>query len=142
MTRSARPSPVPPDDSGAPRFLLVDDDVLILRTLTRMIRSLRPEWQLFTATDAESALKLLNAAHVDVLITDLSMPGVSGQELLAMVRARHPQVVCVIHSTQTDNIPPSVRRQVQSVLQKPLSPEDLCAALEAALEVSRRQSKP
>ena len=70
--------------SALPRVLLVDDDAAI-RRLVAMALEGEPV-QLISCADAEAALAVLGQAPVDLLITDLMMPGLSGFELLERLR--------------------------------------------------------
>lgn len=71
------------------RVLLVDDQVMVLRATAGMLR----EFDVVTAGSAAEALnKLSEGSHFDVLVSDVSMPGLSGPELFARVRAQHPQL--------------------------------------------------
>lgn len=70
--------------SALPRVLLVDDDAAI-RRLVAMALEDEPV-QLISCADAEAALAVLGQAPVDLLITDLMMPGLSGFELLERLR--------------------------------------------------------
>ncbi len=91
----------PPAAGGAPCVLLVDDDpdVLVLGT-----RALRPDgYELLTAASAEDALDLLRGSRVDAVISDFSMPGMNGAELLAEVARLQPATLRVIVSGQDLN---------------------------------------
>jgi CheY-like chemotaxis protein len=63
--------------------LLVDDDADVLHCLTRMLQ--RQPYQLYTARSGDEAVTLLKCRHVDVIVCDERMPGMSGSELLAWV---------------------------------------------------------
>jgi DNA-binding NtrC family response regulator len=132
MTQSSSP-PGSGTTDRAPRILLVDDDVLILRTLSRLLRHARPDWQLVTASSAADALGLLKRTGIDVLITDMVMPGMQGAELVELVRSTYPNVACIIHSTRAHSVPMHIMTEAIAVLQKPVSMRVFLAAIEAAL---------
>jgi CheY-like chemotaxis protein len=85
-------------DLGAPtsetprrrlRVLLVDDQVLVLRATAGMLREL----DVVTAGSAAEALgKLAEGSHFDVVVSDVSMPSMSGPELFVRVRERYPHL--------------------------------------------------
>ncbi|MBC7367989.1 MAG: response regulator transcription factor, partial [Undibacterium sp.] len=52
--------------------------------------------------DAESALRELPRAWPDVVLVDLSLPGLDGATLIARLRALAPQLVCVVHSSHEE----------------------------------------
>jgi HD-like signal output (HDOD) protein/ActR/RegA family two-component response regulator len=84
------------------RVLFVDDEPHVLDGLRRMLRPLRDEWRMSFATDGPAALRLLDAEPVDVIVSDMRMPGMDGASLLAAVCDRHPAVERIILSGYTD----------------------------------------
>ena len=71
--------------------LLVDDDPALLRAVARALRD--PELEVLTAGSAPEALEVLRRRPIDVLVSDIDMPGVSGLELIAIVRREFPATV-------------------------------------------------
>lgn len=73
-----------------PVLLFVDDEVNILSSLRRLFR---PQgYQVLTAESAAMALEILQAEPVDLVISDMRMPGMNGAEFLAQVRQRWPEI--------------------------------------------------
>jgi CheY-like chemotaxis protein len=72
------------------RVLVVDDDPLILQTTAAIVRSFG--FSVRTAEDGFVALKILREVLPDIILTDLRMPGMSGFELLSIVRRRFPHI--------------------------------------------------
>ena len=71
------------------RVLLVDDQVLVLRATAGMLREL----DVVPASSAAEALgRLAEGSHFDVVVSDVSMPNMSGPELYVRVRERYPQL--------------------------------------------------
>jgi CheY-like chemotaxis protein len=71
------------------RVLLVDDQVAVLKATARMLREL----DVVTVASASEALEwLAQGSHFDVIVSDVSMPGLSGPELYVAVRQRFPQL--------------------------------------------------
>ncbi len=68
------------------RVLFVDDEPRVLAALQRMLQGRRPGWALRFAGGGAQALDLLADQPVDVVVSDLRMPGMDGAELLAAVR--------------------------------------------------------
>lgn len=93
---------VPPSPLVAnPVILLVDDDADVL-TLTS--RALAPDgYQVLTAERGETALALLREHSVSVVVSDFSMPGMNGAQLLAQVAALYPATLRLIVSGQAVN---------------------------------------
>lgn len=71
------------------RVLLVDDQVLVLRATAGMLRELDV---VPAASAAEALVRLAEGSHFDVVVSDVSMPGMNGAELYVRVRERYPQL--------------------------------------------------
>ena len=74
-------------------ILIVDDDEVIRDVLYELFGQ---EHLCHTAATAERALEWLEAEPYDVILTDISMPGMSGLELLAHIRQRQPNTPVII----------------------------------------------
>jgi CheY-like chemotaxis protein len=72
------------------RVLVVEDDPLVLKTTATIVRSFG--FSVRTAEDGFVALKILREVLPDIILTDLRMPGMSGFELLSIVRRRFPHI--------------------------------------------------
>lgn len=78
------------------KVLLVEDDVLIRMATPGMVEDLGHT--VFQAGSARKALDILEANPVDILISDLGLPGVSGATLIAEVQKRWPKVRVIVAS--------------------------------------------
>src|SRR6185295_747956 len=77
------------------RILIVDDDETIRDTLYELLSA---DYICQTAETAEKALARLEADEYDIVLTDISMPGLSGLELLGHVRQKFPNTPVIIIS--------------------------------------------
>lgn len=82
----------------APLILYVDDE----RANRIVFEQSLPDMNVITATDGDSALKLLDTREIAVLVTDMRMPGMSGEELLRVTKERHPQVIRMVVTAHQD----------------------------------------
>lgn len=82
------------------RVLFVDDEQNILEALQRMLRTLRNEWEMRFARCGTEALAMMASDPADVIVTDMRMPGMDGDELLATVRQSYPQTVRIVLTGQ------------------------------------------
>lgn len=98
---STDPVPTAPASTTATTVLLVDDDPDVL-LLTR--RALRDDgYELLTAESAEAAIELLRQRAFSAVVSDFSMPGRNGAELLAEVARLNPGALRIIVSGQNLN---------------------------------------
>ncbi|MFN8124591.1 MAG: HDOD domain-containing protein [Thermoleophilia bacterium] len=83
-------------------ILFVDDEPMVLEGLANALRKHRKEWRMTFAVGGEEALARLEEQHFDVVVADMRMPGMSGEQLLERVRARWPETARIVLSGQTD----------------------------------------
>ncbi|MDF2543823.1 MAG: signal transduction protein [Herbinix sp.] len=81
---------------GMKRILIVDDEVQILRTLSRLF--LDTDYEAITAENGADALHLLEMTEVDLIISDMRMPLLDGYELLNQVKEKYPKIIRIILS--------------------------------------------
>ena len=75
------------------RLLVVDDELPILKLVTRILAT--DNYEIASASTGEEAAQMINAQGypgVDLLVTDLMMPGMNGRELAMITRRRFPNV--------------------------------------------------
>ena len=80
-------------------LLVVDDDKYVRDVLYDLFAD---EHRCHTTDSAEKALALIDEEFYDVVLTDISMPGLSGLELLGLIRQRYPDTPVIIISGITD----------------------------------------
>lgn len=83
-------------------ILFVDDEPKILDGLKRLLRSMRNEWAMAFASGGQEALRMLEQAAFDVVVSDMRMPGMDGAQLLSEVQRRYPHIVRIILSGHCD----------------------------------------
>ena len=77
-------------------ILLVDDEPNVTDALKRALR--REPYEFLTAISGPDAQQILERQHVDVVISDEQMPGMSGSEFLSKVRKQFPHTIRMILS--------------------------------------------
>jgi len=122
----AVPTQAPPQMPGseAIRILLVEDEPELRDTTAELLQLLGHT--VLQAGDAATALALLNDHPVDVLLTDISLPDMSGEVLAARVRAAYPAVRLIYASGQHPGMP----LDGALLLLKPYSLDNLMQALQ------------
>ena len=83
-------------------LLFVDDEPRVLQGLQRQLRVMREEWQMDFVESGPKALEFLATSPVDVLVTDMMVPGMDGAQLLTEVMKRHPDTVRLVLSGHAD----------------------------------------
>ena len=117
--------------------LAVDDDQANLDSLERILA--REGWRFLRAASGPSALELLRGEPVDVVLTDLMMPGMSGQELLRGVRAIAPEVEIVLMTAYgtVEAAVAAMKDGAYDFLTKPLKRHAVIKSVTQALEKRR-----
>lgn len=109
-------------------IIFVDDDPNMLDGIKRMLKfKLKSdEWELSFANGGEQALKMMEERPIDVVVSDMRMPGMDGVQLLNTVMERRPQTVRFILSGYSDR--ELIIRSIGSTHQyisKPCDPDHL-----------------
>ena len=114
------------------RILVVDDDDAVQRTLERQLRSLGRE--VVQALDAEHALRLLDEQTVDLVLTDVRMPGPDGMELCRRIQSGWPELPVLIMTGfgTLDAAIQAIRAGAWDFLRKPFGVGELELALDRA----------
>ncbi|RME20918.1 MAG: HDOD domain-containing protein, partial [Candidatus Zixiibacteriota bacterium] len=106
--------------------LMVDDDQGILDGLRRSLHSLRKEWDFEFARSGAEALEKMARRKVDVIVSDMRMPGMDGAELLKEVSRRYPSTIRYVLSGYSDReLVLRVMGYAHRYLAKPCQPEML-----------------
>lgn len=113
-------------------ILIVDDDNLVRDTLHELLSS---SHECHTADRAEQALAYLDIESYDAVLTDISMPGLSGKELLLHVQARHSTTPVIVISGMADD---EAARDILNLgafayFAKPFKLEEIEAAVDRAV---------
>ena len=134
-----------------PVILVVDDEQTILASLRDQLRRMfGHRFTYETAASAPEAWSVLDelvgeGATIVVIVSDWLMPEVKGDEFLAEVRRRHPDIVRILLTGQADAA--AIQRahddaQVFSVMHKPWSEQELATTIEGGIETRARLSEP
>lgn len=79
-------------------LLFVDDEPKVLQGLQRQLHSMRNEWEMHFVETGPKALDFMATHPMDVIVTDMVMPGMDGSQLLTEVRKAHPNTVRIVLS--------------------------------------------
>lgn len=119
-----------------PDILVVDDDDVIRETLFELLSS---NYSCQTADTAEEALARLQTQHFDVVLTDISMPGLSGMELLTKVVELYPgtHVIIISGLSDQDQAESLIGRGAFDYLLKPFRLEVVEASVKRAIDQNK-----
>lgn len=135
MTTDAATDAKPPT---AGCILVVDDEAAIRSSLRRLLH--RQGYEVILAASAAEGLRQLEEASIDVVLSDMRMPGMDGAQFLEQVVARWPDVgrILLTAFADTDSAIAAVNRgRIWRYVTKPWNDEDLMAAIDQAMKHRR-----
>ena len=121
-------------EGPTPRVLVVDDDKAVRAALGVNLR--KAGYEVTLCRSAQEALAALADRPFDLVLTDVAMPGMSGLELLAQLRATWPNVRIVV-MTGYGSVPDAVatmKAGADDYIIKPISREELLVIVERAVQ--------
>ena len=125
-----------PRQDATRRVLLVDDDAPLLRALTINLRS--RGWAVTTASDGRSALERAADSRPDVIVLDLGLPDIDGQEVITRLRVWSTTPIVVLTARQSrQQTVAALDAGADDYVTKPFSVDELLARIRAA---ARRSS--
>ncbi|MDY0095514.1 MAG: response regulator, partial [Candidatus Vecturithrix sp.] len=120
--------------------ILVVDDEAIQRDIVRDILE-DQGCEVVAAGSGPEALAYITASPVDVILTDLRMPGMDGVELLETVKQTEPEIVVVVITAygSVESAVEAMKKGAYHYLSKPLGKDELTLVVQRALQ-SKQQS--
>jgi CheY-like chemotaxis protein len=113
------------------RLLVVDDELPVLKLVTRILAT--DHYEITSAESGEMAVRVMQQPGfkaVDLLVTDLQMPGMNGRELAALVRQTNPQVRVLYVTGFADTLFKGVNElgPAESFIEKPFGADGILEA--------------
>lgn len=128
--------PQPPSGfSSPPVILLVDDEPNVISALRRLLRP--HAYQVKTAEGGEQALNILETEPIDLIVSDMRMPGMNGAQLLAKARTHWPDTLRILLTGYADissAISAINEGGIYRYIAKPWSDDELLSVIRQALE--------
>ncbi|HBU70229.1 MAG TPA: hypothetical protein DEE98_07610 [Elusimicrobia bacterium] len=121
-------------------ILIVDDEKEFREELVSSFEA----YQTIEASSGQQALGLLNKPNeIDLVILDFKMPGLSGTEILKVIKKRNPniKVIMLTAFSSKDIAVESLRGQADDFLEKPVDIEKLMASVEKHLERAEQNNE-
>jgi EAL domain-containing protein (putative c-di-GMP-specific phosphodiesterase class I) len=122
---------------GKPRVLIVDDEQAILRAYSRVLTG--HGYAVTTASSGENGLELLAHDPIDVVISDLTMPGMTGIDFLREVRQKDPDLPVILMTAcpSTETAARALEYGALRYLLKPVAKDAMERALKDGLHLRR-----
>jgi len=116
------------------KVLVVDDEIQFLNTLTKRLRMRGVD--VTAASSGAEAMNELSDSAFDIAILDLRMPGISGEELLDIIKEKRPlmEVVILTGHGSSDSEQQCISAGSYSYLQKPCETSELIEVLKSAYQ--------
>jgi len=128
------------------RVLVVDDHPGTATTLARAISQLGPGLEVLSACSGKEALEQVGNNSVDILITDMMMPGMNGLELIERMQAHpagRPAHSILITAYDIPGLKETARRlKVDETIIKPFRPERICQIVSNTMQTMERYTVP
>jgi len=121
-------------DQAQPKVLFVDDEQPILQSLARFARAM--PWETYCANSGAQALELAEEHEFSIVISDMRMPGMNGDELLSQVREKHPNAIRILLTGFTDMsaLESAINKaNVYNFISKPWNQDELATVINNAL---------
>lgn len=115
-------------------LLIIDDEPEIVKALTRQFRRY---YNVFSTTNAEEAFNILEREHIQVVVSDQRMPGMSGVEFFSRIKSKYPDALKLILTGYSDIeavIGAINEGQIFRYVTKPWNPDELNIIVKEAFE--------
>jgi CheY-like chemotaxis protein len=125
-----------------PRVLVVDDDGALRHAITSLLEA--AGYQTEQASDGPDALRKLQQQHVELLVLDIGLPGMSGLDVLAETRRQPapPRVVMMTADDTPETLLRSFREQADRFIRKPFPPRRIVEIADDVLAARATASLP
>lgn len=123
-----------PTDTKLAHILVVDDEGAIRYSISKTLQ--RVGYQVSAAASGEEALAMLDEHDIDVVLTDIRMPGLTGVELLARIKEKAPDAIVILMTAYASlgTAVESLRLGAHDYLIKPVSSQDIRQSVARGLE--------
>jgi two-component system response regulator PilR (NtrC family) len=123
---------------AAGTILIADDEALARQSVAEALRD--EGYQVYEAADGQAALKLLEDVEVDLVLSDLKMPGADGLTVLKTVRDLYPQTMVMLMTAyaSVETVVEALRLGTQDYLLKPILLDDVLHKVHRLLEHKRQ----
>ena len=131
IENSRKTEPEMRQEPSMKRLLIVDDEAVIRDLCIRALKG----YQIVEAGNGQEALTLFDKGGIDVILTDVMMPGMDGIELLKRIKQKEPTIVVIVMTgfAEKDVILNALKADADDFISKPLNLLQLKTAVDKAL---------
>ncbi len=120
------------ESMGSKSILVIDDDQMMLKLARAFLEV--GGFDVITATDGVSGMKLLRESKVDLVLLDVMMPGLNGYQVLQLIREYSSvPVIMVTGITDKDSVERFLDLGADDYIAKPFNKEELIARIQHKL---------
>lgn len=125
------------------RIFFIEDDAVLMSNMRRSLSIMRRHWDMKFFTSAEDAVIEMANRPADVIVSDMNMPGMNGDELLAVTQYQYPRVIRILMADRND-IDATTRSAgvAHCIIAKPCDPCEIASSVERVIEIEQRLSDP
>lgn len=118
------------------RILVIEDNPMVVKSLE--FKLVKDGYDVEVAEDGRTAMNLLKEHNFDLILTDLMLPFISGNEIIEFIKSTYPQIPVIVLSTSTqeDIITKAFTMGVDDFITKPFSPSELSLRVKRSLAKS------
>ncbi|HEX6200038.1 MAG TPA: sigma-54 dependent transcriptional regulator, partial [Thermoanaerobaculia bacterium] len=118
-------------------ILIIDDEEVLQDVLSSLLR--KEGYEVLSAKTGETGLEVLAEEEVDLVLLDLMLPGISGQEVLKEIRRREPEMVVVVVTAYSsiESAIEAMRQGAFHYIPKPFKNEEVLLTVRKGLEQRR-----
>ncbi len=123
-------------------ILIVDDEKNMCRSLEILLES-ETNCKISSVTNAEAAIKAMDKTEYDLVVTDLTMPGMNGMELLRYIKEHYPQtqVIMMTAYSSVQSAIEAIKIGAYDYLLKPFNDDEFLLSVKKALEISELKNE-
>ena len=121
------------------QVLLIDDHPIILAGIKNIIQTYPEVENIYTSNSGEKALEQLSLHDIDICITDIELPDISGFELINQIRLLYPDIRIIIETMHDEiwSIRRMIEADVDAIMLKQSDPKELHEAVCAGIKGER-----
>lgn len=124
----------PAKNSAHPKILVVDDDEYVRIFLKEVLE--QQYYEVDTCCDCQEAIEKLKIFSYHLILSDINLPGMSGNDLLSLCREKYKstEIILITGEPDLEDAVKTVKQGAFDYLSKPITPERLCERVNAALK--------